>query len=268
MDKFREKAQFTVTDLRKAIGTDESLIPMEEFVKLLKYHNILALRSKCNSESVKKEDDTYFMPCILKSAKPSELQETSCPEAAPLIVRYDCGYVPLGMFCSMVIDLLSKEGWEVYDLKMMYRNKIQFQVGDDYSSLTLIGHPDYLEVVLTKRNGEVNQICNFIRQTIDNTLTKVASCQNYHSNTKFKFGFKCQCNNISEEHFCVMKKRLCCLRTKRVVQLQASQKVWFEVSELYPYFCSYYSQSFPFIHRLRHHKEYQLVSLSEYHDSM
>ena len=239
VDIFNEKAQFTLTDLRNALKKDKKddfLIPMEENVQLLKHLKILAVMKRRHDSRNGREEEIYFMPCILKGATSSKLHETSCPEAAPLVIRYDCGYVPLGMFCSMVISLVSEDDWELDDQKM-YRNKIQFQFGSDYSIITLIGRPDYLEVILTDRNGKtipVKKTCNDVRQTIDRTLMEVASYLNYHSSTSFKFGFKCECDSHSPErveHLCVMEKSLRCLKTKRVVPRQVSQEVWFEVRD-------------------------------------
>ncbi len=50
------------------------------------------------SPSSEREEMTYFMPCVLRSAIVRELtilgQASSDP--ASLMIRYRCGYVPLG----------------------------------------------------------------------------------------------------------------------------------------------------------------------------
>ena len=50
-----------------------------------------------------------FMPCILRKASPAENQEVrNSPDVAPLMFRYECGYIPLGAFSSLIIELVSQ----------------------------------------------------------------------------------------------------------------------------------------------------------------
>ena len=71
-DIFREKAQFTMSDLQEAIKHNgDALIPLEKMVVLMEHHKILAaLPFKDDST-----EQTYFMPCVLKSATCAELQQ-------------------------------------------------------------------------------------------------------------------------------------------------------------------------------------------------
>ena len=83
-------------------------------VVLMEHHRILA--------ALPLEDDstepTYFMPCVLKSGTCAELQGVhSSPDIAPLMIRYECGYMPLGIFSSLIIGLVSRDenGWELVE---------------------------------------------------------------------------------------------------------------------------------------------------------
>ena len=83
-------------------------------VGLMEHHKILA--------TLPLEDDstesTYFMPCVLKSATYAELREVrSSPDIAPLVIRYECGDMPLGIFSSLIIGLVSQDenGWELVE---------------------------------------------------------------------------------------------------------------------------------------------------------
>lgn len=211
---------------------------MEDLLKLLQHHKILV---KLLTQRGNRKVTSYFMPCILKNATPSELQVCSCPEAAALMIIYDCGYVPLGMFCSMVISLSSQDyvDWEIYKEKL-YRNKVQFFVGDRSNEITLIGYPTYLKVVISGRGADktpITTVCREVRQTIAETLGKVTAELNYHIDSNFLFGFQCFCN---KEHLCVKKKQfLCCWENQsNRVELNDSQAVWFEVSKcsIFPHY--------------------------------
>ena len=203
------------------------MIPLEKLVKLLEHHKILV---KLPSKISGKGEVTYFMPCVLKSATPDELLQCSCSEVAPLMIIYDGGYVPLGIFCSMVINLMSVSYWELNEEKL-YRNKIQFSVGDDYITVTLIGRPTYLEVVISDK-GAVDVLtgveCNEIREQISTTLKEVAIDLNYNY-IKFEFGFDCP--HHPGEHLCLKKKHLHCLKdeSKTVIRLEETQHIWFDV---------------------------------------
>ena len=72
----------------------------------MEHHKILA--------TLPLEDDstepTYFMPCILKSATYAEFREVRIsPDIAPPMIRYECGYIPLGIFSSLIIGLVSQD---------------------------------------------------------------------------------------------------------------------------------------------------------------
>ena len=122
-DDFKEKAQFTMADLQEATKDKrDALIPLEKMVGLMEHHKILATLPLQDDST----EPTYFMPCVLKSATCAELQEVhSSPDIAPLMIRYECGYMPLGIFSSLIIGLVSQNenGWELVE-EDLHRNKI------------------------------------------------------------------------------------------------------------------------------------------------
>ena len=63
------------------------------------------------------------------------------------MIRYECGYMPLGIFSSLIIGLVSQNE----------RNKIEFQVGDDGDSVTLISRPTYMEIVVFRESNLPSQ---------------------------------------------------------------------------------------------------------------
>ena len=72
------------------------------------------------------------MPCVLESTRASDM-EVCCrsSDPAPLMVRYDCGYMPPGVFPAMITNLVSMQGgWRMFE-KSIRKNKVQFHVGQD-----------------------------------------------------------------------------------------------------------------------------------------
>ena len=218
-DNFKDKAQFTMADLQEATKNNrDAPIPLEKMVGLMEHHKILA--------ALPLEDDstepTYFMPCVLKSATCAELQEVcSSPDIAPLMIRYECGYMPLGIFSSLIIGLVSQDenGWEL--VEGLCRNKIEFLVGDDVDSVTLISRPTFMEVVVFRESDPMKpttSVCSDIRSTLESTLKDIHSYMKYSSSARFQYGFECP-THPGKEHLCVLKSltsnRLLCLQNPK-----------------------------------------------------
>ena len=93
---FKENAQFTMSDLRRATkDCVDSLVSMEMIVALFEYHKILGALPITGDA----REPTYFMPIILKNATKSELKNTRrSPSVAPLMCQYTYGFMPFGVF--------------------------------------------------------------------------------------------------------------------------------------------------------------------------
>ena len=222
--KFREKAQFSLQDVVKATsGHTDALIPLENLVKLLEYLGILTAIPSTPSADVHGEP-TYFMPCVLKSARASELNIPSSTDSdpAPLILRYDCGYVPVGVFPSMITNLVSqrREDWEMIE-DGLFKNRVQFHVGEDFDTITFISHPQYFEIAVSRNTSfhtPIESLCAHVRSVIQSTLKTATSHMNYHFSMGYKFGFECP-THPGREHFCIQSnisaRNMVCLQNPR-----------------------------------------------------
>ena len=240
---FKEKAQFTMSDLRRATKDYvDSLVSMEMIVSLFEYHKILGALPIMGDA----REPTYFMPIILKNATKSELENTrGSPCVAPLMCQYTYGFMPFGVFSALIIALVS-EAQNNWTLKIdsPRRNKIEFLVGNDCDTVTLISHPTFVKIVLYRElhpNIPTSILCADIRSTLTTTLRDVNKTLRY-LNAKFEYGFECQsCQSYrvfssKKPHLCVLKDetstKMFCLkdRTKtNIVPLtDERQKIWFE----------------------------------------
>ena len=228
-EKFSLKGQFSLKNVQEAAMRHlEDFLPLEKLIKLLGHISILT-----------KLGDNFFMPCVLRNARASELQvqNITASDPAPLLLRYDCGYVPMGIFPALITNLVSQqlEDWEMIE-EPLYKNRVQFYVGDDYDIITLIARPHYVEIAVTR--GEdcalpLATLCARVRSVIQSTLSTVTSRMNYHFSMGYKFGFECP-RHPGREHLCVLAKttarRMECLanpRRKEPVPLDDRHKVWF-----------------------------------------
>ena len=241
-ERFREKAQFSLTDVVKAVSDcTDALIPLEKLVQLLEYLGILTIiPSMPSSGGTCPQDTTYFMPCVLKRARASELRIRSCGDSdpAPLMLRYDCGYVPVGMFPSMITNLVSHRlgGWAMIT-KDIRKNKVQFHVGEDCDTVTLISWPRFFEIIITRSEGfqtPTESLCSHVRRVIQSTLSTVTSRMNYHFSMGYKFGFECPTHS-GRDHVCVLThekaRRMMCFDGQKTYPLKPHQQVWFSSTE-------------------------------------
>ena len=152
---------------------------------------------------------------------------------------------PLVFFSALIIALVSEEqnNWTL-KLDSLRRNKIEFLVGDDCDTLTLISYPTFVKIVLYRElhpNIPTSTLCANIRSTLTTTLRDVNKTLRY-LNAKFEYGFEClSCQSyrlsfFKKPHLCVLKDessiKMFCLKdrtkTNIVTLTDDKQKIWFE----------------------------------------
>ncbi len=248
---FKNKAQFTMADLLESTKEDvKNSISMEMLITLFEHHNILASLPITR----KRKEITYFMPSILRSAAKDELQKVPISiDVAPLVYRYKCGYLPLGVFSSLIIGLVSNTelNW-TFKEDSPCRNKIEFLVGKDLDTVTIISYATYIKVVLYRESHPTkptSAVCADIRNTITSMLTQVNHNLKY-LNARLQYGFECTdhpsekqsfWNSVlkrSDEippHLCILEDetspKMKCLKdpniTKVIPLIDSRQTIWF-----------------------------------------
>ncbi len=244
---FKNKAQFTMADLMEATKEDvKDSISMEMLITLFEHHNILAPLPITRD----RKEITYFMPSILRSATKDELQKVSISiDVAPLVYRYKCGYLPLGVFSSLIIGLVSNTelNW-TFKEDSPCRNKIEFLVGKDLDTVTIISYATYIKVVLYRESHPTTPtsvVCAHIRNTITSMLTQVNYNLKY-LNARLQYGFECTGHlldsvlkllNIAPIHLCVLEDetspKMKCLKdpnsTNIIPLIDSRQTIWFNM---------------------------------------
>ncbi len=236
--EFREKGKFALKDVKES-HTD-SLIPLEKLVMLLQYLSVLTpIPSTPSADVNHTQEIAYFMPCVLQSARASELHTPSSSDRdpAPLLLRYDCGYVPVGVFPCLITNLVSQQlpDWRIIE-EGLRKNRVQFHVGDDYDTVTLISHPRYFEIAISRNEDfetPTAALCDRVRSVFQSTLDVVTSRMNYHFSMGYKFGFECP-THPGREHLCVLAresvKRMECLQNPKKIEtilLASCHSIWF-----------------------------------------
>ncbi len=239
-EKFKSKAQFTQLDLEKAADRiTEDLIPIKNLIKLFQHHKIIAPLPVTEDRT----EVTYFMPSILRSATKDELSTiSSSVEVAPIMYRYKSGYLPLGVFSSLIIAIICKQNpkWTLNEDDPC-RNKIKFLVKNDYDTVTIINGVYFIKVVLFRACDPTTPTsvqCTHIRSTIYDMLMEVNKNLKY-TNARVQYGFECvhDLPNESSFHLCILENekstKIKCLEDRRITEYvplnNAKQKIWFQM---------------------------------------
>ena len=166
---------------------ESSPISMSHIVDLLTYHNIISEIKKFDGSHV------YFMPCLLlpdplvgKDRKQALLDL----DPAPLLILFSTGYIPLGLFSSLVVYLSKLDSWVIDPVECRYRNKVHFEV-DGSTDLVLISHATCLELRATAPEASLAASkCPYVVKVIKRA---VEAFKSHHKFMKFgnSLGFYC-----------------------------------------------------------------------------
>ena len=118
-------------------------------------------------------DLIYFIPCLLRSARSSELHvERGYFDPTSLMIQFDRVYVPLGVFSATIINTISQKLGVMREERK--KNKVRFRIGRGADIVTLISRPKFIEIALVQSkscNGSSTPaLCSRVRSVIDSTL--------------------------------------------------------------------------------------------------
>ena len=233
-------------------GVSNDLIPPLKLVALLEYLHIVAriFATQLTISSPEVEDEVvYIMPCVLHSANKDELdafyKDTLRPNSiAPLMVRYKCGFVPIGVFPAMIASLIANKSFRLIEERTM-KNRVQFHFGSLFTLVTFISRPKFYVIIISKLpiiQHDPHKECVEIRKEVESTYEKVSSRMNYGYFMDYQFAFECP-THPERDHLCVCDRSedkpelMLCLQhlTKKTpVMLSDCHKVWFyQVNTVY-----------------------------------
>ena len=214
-EKFRETGQFVLKELVAATccvsGGD--LIPPEKLMALLEFLHIIAPipRVQGSQSSTQEYEAVYLMPCVLRTASREKLDvichDQSRPQCvAPLMVRYKCGFVPLGIFPALIASLISNKSFSLVERGMM-KNKVQFRYQHMKTLVSFLCYPRFYAIVISELfvflEHEVHKECVAIRQQVEAALQQVGAHMNYGNFVEYQFAFECP-SHPGKEHLCVV----------------------------------------------------------------
>ena len=195
--EFRKNGRFSESQLDE-ISLREKGDPLnsKRLVALLKHLYIVAgpMKTKVGRKNV----NYYFMPCALKPANVEKEERDKYLSPSPLLICFECGYTPVGVFCCLVVYLLDqKTDHQVLQWKLtgndQYRNRIKFEVGQNYDAVILISRATYLEVWVQQRgkSSSTSDLCDKILSSLHEGLETVTQSLHYTYKSKHMFGVPC-----------------------------------------------------------------------------
>ena len=218
LEKFRETGQFVLKDLvvaMRRISGEDNIIPPEKLIALLEFLHIIAPipRVQGSQSSTQEQKAVYLMPCILRTTSKEELDaichDQSRPQCvAPLMVRYKCGFVPLGIFPALIASLISNKSFSLVERGMM-KNKVQFYHQPLKTLISFLCYPRFYAIVISElyvSELEVHKECVAIRQHVVASLKQVGSHMNYGNFLDYQFAFECL-SHPGKKHLCVVEEK-------------------------------------------------------------
>ena len=193
---FARKGLFPL-DVFEKLARSTEFLPPSKLVTLLQHLNIIALLRKDGASS------QYFIPCVLAhsvGSSSSTTSDTTLSNACPLLVTFESGYCPKGLFGAVAVYLLenkmkSKLRWGL-EQDQIFRNQICLAVGP-YDSFQLTVLPSFLSIELCASSGALTRmislpsVCSQVRQCINTAITEVSKALHCSLKAEPSFSFFC-----------------------------------------------------------------------------
>ena len=252
--KFRETGQFVLKDLVAAMvrasekseePQNKDIILPKKLIALLKFLHIIApiVGDQPTHSPAEEQDVVYLMPCVLHTASKHLLDaifnDPGRPlQVAPLMIRYKCGFVPLGVFPALIATLVCSTSFTLVEDEIM-KNKVQFRWGPLQTLVSLLSYPKYYAVVISELPvvaHEIHEECVALREEVKEALEQVGSHMNYGNFVDYQFAFECP-SHPGRDHLSIVKDRqskkpqiMSCYKNHknpRPVSMECEHVVWF-----------------------------------------
>ena len=228
----------------------DQLIPVENLLILLEHSHLLAKITTVEEDHTTEEvETTYFIPAILKCASREELTKpppTGIDTPSPIKITFKPKYVPIGVFCAMISELVSRGStgilgmtWKLATDTSVKRNLVSFHIDESAKHfVTLIARIDCYEIRIIRqdRDHTMHELCSYVLSTLLLVMKDVSPLL-----TPI-IAFDCYCGKHEDgSKLCLLTPGADpCFKCTSKVSLSPHQECWFaEVSELYSAYVYY-----------------------------
>ena len=196
-------------------------------------------------------DTEYFMPCLLQIISSEEVAKHRVSFSAatvPLILHFPPVVPPLGIFCSLVVYLLSASNHSPSPWKLvvdrsttpvcLHRNCIKFSVPRYPGVITLIDSFAFFEVHVASSSSLSSKLCSHVREALLTGLKRVISNLGYNSQPEL--AFLCPCSRESLHPASIGAEESCWICTQdpeTYGDIDKKQQMWLATSGKYTCKC-------------------------------
>ena len=174
----------------------------------------------------------YFMPSLLQMITPEEVSEQLPPPSssvAPLVVHFPAGCAQNGVFCALVVYLISVSGWKFAkgNPHCVSRNCVCFQLPGKPVCITLVDSFTSFELHVKAPNTMYAELCPMIRIAVFSGLKAAAESLRYNNSTPVPAFVCTEC--ISSPHAATIDDQGCyltCTVSTNFMPLTKKHTVW------------------------------------------
>ena len=246
----KESGRFPLSEIEHLLKINDfkshTEVSVDHFIQLLEHMHIIA----SVSDDTKRAKE-YFFPCILKPYPVETLNPSHEQAIPPLLVIFESGYCPLGLFNALILKLSKCKMWRMgrfnrlNEETRLYRNKLVYYVGEAEDKVTLIAHPKFFEIQIersVKYMKNITQVCCDVRVTVEKSIEEVKSFVAASEDNYQHFAFYCHGEHLTRDgsvtarHSAVIQtseteipspSNVRCTITERLFPLSTKQQLWF-----------------------------------------
>ena len=229
--QFRDKGIVTLEmfqDERFSGHYIPDLFTPADLIKL--FQHLLIIAPLSNAE--------YFMPSLLQTITTEKVNKqlsTTPTSVAPLLVYFPAGCAQNGVFCALVVYLLSKCHWEFAKgtSECVSRSCVCFKIPETPVSIALADSFSFFKVSVEAPDPHYcSKVCPKIQEAIFSGVEAAARALKYN-NSKPKPAFLCsKCSSESPPHAATPAIDDCylvCTKSESFEPLTEQHTVWFDV---------------------------------------
>lgn len=201
-EDFYKKGIFPMEMINK-LSTGSKLFTVKKFIAFLIYHHIIAPIE--DGDNQKK----YFLPCSLVHAddiQDSNKELTNVDNVIPsLLISFDTGYIPRGIFGFLVSDLLTGDGEFsiVLDEDRIYRDQLTISVGPYVDKFQLSVRATFIQIAvqpsIIDRKFPFGKVCCYMRKRVCEGLSEIVKKLNYNCKATHSLAFLCPASCSGEQ---------------------------------------------------------------------
>ena len=182
----------------------------------------------------------FFMPSLLKSIKPAELDKVRS-SSVPLAIHFPSGCIRSGVFCCTVVDVMRRHDWKAVlpsgDPILFAKNCIQFRYPNRPCVISLVDSFFCMEVYVEAPPPLRKVLCSIVCSQLMESIKSACVVLNYNNDTP-KPAIFCPCkksigsgNKLHLADVSVDGYWMCSLHADEWEELSDEHRIWLGNSE-------------------------------------